>query len=127
MKADIWSLGVTIHFLFVGDLPWPQDPTEAKKMIVWGLDQTDSCIPLNVANLLRRMIHVDPEVRPTIDEVFDSPALTPFHQSHAMLPLLRMGSCVQTSARSHALFARAQSSTQIGDRQRTARKVLTFC
>jgi serine/threonine protein kinase len=126
LKADIWSLGVTIHFIFVGALPWPEDREEAKKMIVWGLDQTSSCIPLDVANLLRRMINVDPELRPTIDEVFESRALAPLQQPQGMLPLLRMGSYVQKPPRAHGLFARAQSSTLIGETQRMPRKVLTF-
>jgi serine/threonine protein kinase len=115
LKADIWSLGLTIHFLFTGNLPWPQDYREVKKMIVWGLDQTDGRIPLDIANLLRRIVNTDPELRPTIDEVFDNPAIAPLHQSSGMMAVLRMGSFVQKPGRAQGFFMRAQSSTQIAE------------
>jgi serine/threonine protein kinase len=126
LKADIWSLGLTIHFLFARNLPWPQDRRKAQKMIVWGLDQIDSCIPIEVANLLRRMVNADPELRPTIDEVFDDPAIARLQQPQRMVPLMRLASSIGKPGRAHGVFTLTQSSVQISEAIRSPQKVPTF-
>ena len=73
-KADIWSLGVTFYVLLVGKLPWP---TEPNKQMLNCINQGHFIIPKNIdpdmSSLIRKMIIVEPELRPTMEEILNSP------------------------------------------------------
>jgi serine/threonine protein kinase len=93
LKADIWSLGVTIYYLWAGDIPWPKERTQCLMVMRNGLDQADQKVPLDVATVLRRMINMVPEVRPSCDELLELPVFAPQQEpAPALIPLLRTSS-----------------------------------
>ena len=75
-KADVWALGVTFYIMVVGMEPWPLfNVNLMKKSIIEGKFEIPANVDPNVADLIRRMLTVDPEQRPTIVEISNTPFL----------------------------------------------------
>lgn len=67
-SLDIWALGVTFFFLF-GKLPFLATTLSQIKKMVKETSPDYTLIPENFRPLLQRMLHKDPDKRPTIYEV----------------------------------------------------------
>ena len=71
--ADIWSLGVMFATMLQGYHPFTgSTKAEVKRNITRGLHIIDRQIPVCLQYLIRRMLSVEPEKRPTIKEVMAS-------------------------------------------------------
>lgn len=92
-KADVWSLGVTFCYLYTKKLPWEfsfNKPGAEQRIKMFSmqnyfkeypdkeilyylatLEQVNipTTLDIKVADLLSRMLNIDPEKRPTIDEI----------------------------------------------------------
>jgi len=72
-KADVWSLGVTLYVLAVGQLPWPRSQQKvAERMILQGQFSLPASLNPHIAALIKRMIVVEPELRPSMQELVGS-------------------------------------------------------
>ena len=72
-KADIWSLGVTFYFLIITKLPWPKSP---EKVMTTAIEQAQYTLPKYTpppfAKLIKSMLQVDPDDRPSIKNLLRS-------------------------------------------------------
>lgn len=75
-KADVWSLGVMFVFMITGESPWPNVPIERLKQLIFaGAYQLSRRVPHQVADLIRKMIVVDPDARIPIEKILQLPWL----------------------------------------------------
>ncbi|KAF1835006.1 serine/threonine-protein kinase Chk1 [Decorospora gaudefroyi] len=80
--CDIWSCGVVLFVLLVGNTPWDEPTTrsaEFKEYVETGghtMDELWQQLPSDIVSLLRGMLKVDPQERFTLDEVRTHPWFT---------------------------------------------------
>lgn len=74
-KSDIWSLGIVLFALATGCLPWSSGSTDSEiiAQITSGIYHVPSHVPPLLRDLLVKMMSRDPELRPTIDEIWNDP------------------------------------------------------
>lgn len=72
-KTDVWSWGVSVLLMFTGELTWgagPAAPDALEDYLKTGRGSADiPRMPDDVASLLRRCFHADPESRPEMAEL----------------------------------------------------------
>jgi serine/threonine protein kinase len=69
-KADVWALGVVFVEMITGGSPWPGETIgKVKKEITTGAYQLKKKIPDEVADVIARMLVVDPDSRITMEEL----------------------------------------------------------
>lgn len=81
MKADIWSAGIVLYAMIAAHFPWivPDDlppdilMKETAKQIASGDISLPDGISYELQNLLGNMLNVDPEERPTAEEILQHP------------------------------------------------------
>ena len=80
--ADIWSCGIVLFVLFVGNTPW-DEPTQRSfefcDYLSHGITSTDELwarVPQQAISLLRGILHVDPGSRFTLEDVRRHPWFT---------------------------------------------------
>lgn len=70
IKADIWSLGIVLFAMLAGFLPFDDENTDVLyKKIIEGKFKMPGSISLDVADLLSKIIHTDPEQRLSLAEI----------------------------------------------------------
>ena len=81
MKADIWSAGIVLYAMIANHFPWilPDDMPperlmkETAQQIVEGNISLPDGISYELQNLLGNLLNVEPEDRPTAEEVLQHP------------------------------------------------------
>jgi serine/threonine protein kinase len=74
IKADIWSLGIVLFAMLAGFLPFDDENTDLLyKKIIEGKFKMPGSISLDVADLLSKIIHTDPEKRLSLAEIKNHP------------------------------------------------------
>ena len=72
LKTDIWAIGVTLYSVFELQFPFRNGSQYfIMKQIKTGNLSIRSSIPDDLKNLLKKCLQVDPEERPTIDEIIN--------------------------------------------------------
>lgn len=75
MSTDIWSLGLIFYFMLTGKLPYPDiDDLDLLKTSMCSLKQVilpkeANKLPKGFKKALGAMLQVDPELRPSIEQV----------------------------------------------------------
>ena len=76
-KCDIWALGVTFYELATGSIPWSARTFgEMRDEIQLGLQRRPQDMDYSLFKLLKQMMSVSPEGRPTITEILNSEYLS---------------------------------------------------
>lgn len=89
-KADIWALGITIHFIFTGRYPFEsQSNAEIEKSIISGAVQIDKDLPPEIYNLISTILKVDPNERPDLSTVLTFPVFASYCTKAANIKLFK--------------------------------------
>lgn len=94
MKADIWSAGVVLYAMVAAHFPWivPDDlppenlMKETARQIVDGDIALPDGISYELQNLMANLLNVDPNERPTAEEVLEHPWLQDVAENEAVDP-----------------------------------------
>lgn len=74
MAGDVWALGVVFAMMATGKSPWPCDSVGGlKKLVSLGNYQLRKPVPDSIANLIGKMLVVDPSKRMTMKQVAAHP------------------------------------------------------
>ncbi|KAH0788427.1 CAMK family protein kinase [Histomonas meleagridis] len=81
MKADIWSAGIVLYAMVANHFPWASDESlpperivhETARQIISGSIILPEGISFELENLLFNMLNVDPNERPTADDILQHP------------------------------------------------------
>lgn len=73
-KADIWALGVSFFEMASGTSPWPiNQPDALHKAITAGKYKIPETVPRAIAEVIRKMLVVDPESRASAESLLELP------------------------------------------------------
>lgn len=81
MRADIWSAGIVLYAMVAGHFPWASDEDlepeqmvqQTARQIVNGEISLPDDMSFELQILLSNMLNVDPECRPTADDILQHP------------------------------------------------------
>lgn len=81
MKADIWSAGIVLYAMVANHFPWSSDDSlppermvhETARQIISGEIPLPEGLSFELENLLFNMLNVDPEERPTAEDILQHP------------------------------------------------------
>lgn len=72
--ADVWALGITFYYMVFGTTPWSKKlPKEIAAEIVSGCIMIPGNVDPNLAQLLRKMLDVDPKKRGSMESLLEMP------------------------------------------------------
>lgn len=72
--ADVWALGVTFYYMVFGTSPWTKKlPKEIASEILSGCIMIPGNIDPNLAQLLHRMLEVEPKKRGSMESLMEMP------------------------------------------------------
>ncbi|EAX98643.1 CAMK family protein kinase [Trichomonas vaginalis G3] len=94
-KGDVWALGIVFAILITGTSPWKCDSLGAlRQLALAGNYKLNEFVPKEIADVIARMIVVDPDKRITMAELAEMPL---FRHSHptGIVPSLSKTQIVQ--------------------------------
>jgi len=76
LPATVWSLGVLLYDMVCGDIPFTNDAD-----IIKATPKLPSRLSEGVVNLIRRLLSVQPEDRPSLEQILDDPWMRPSRET----------------------------------------------
>ncbi|KAK2955100.1 putative E3 ubiquitin-protein ligase SMURF1 [Blattamonas nauphoetae] len=79
-KSEVWSLGILMHELATGTVPFPSTKSTViyNKLMNKQVKPVPETVPPQLRALITKMLTIDPENRPTAEELLREPCLQPF-------------------------------------------------